>query len=126
MERVGPEKSYTLFELEEMCPWALTKLGIGLTIGLNLMPKGLITNLNHKNSFVRGPTLVFACVYHIKTIFYIYIPDFFHKKCAPQDIGPWPVVLPAHPQGRLRLLKKNQRTGLELNNKLEESYSSHT
>ncbi|KAJ0704741.1 hypothetical protein HanPI659440_Chr14g0565961 [Helianthus annuus] len=56
------------------------KLGIGLTKGLNLMPKGLITNLNHNNSFVRGPMLVFVWVYPIKKIFYIYISVFFHKK----------------------------------------------
>ncbi|KAJ0789556.1 hypothetical protein HanPI659440_Chr05g0204961 [Helianthus annuus] len=76
------------------------KLGLGLTKGLNLMPKGLITNLNHKNSFVRGHMLVSVWVYPIKKIFYIYISGFLIKKRAPQNIGPWPVVLPTHPQGR--------------------------
>ncbi|KAJ0522733.1 hypothetical protein HanIR_Chr10g0485861 [Helianthus annuus] len=52
------------------------------------MPKGLITNLNHKNSFVRGTMLVFVWVYPIKKIFYIYISGFFHKKMCLSKYRP--------------------------------------
>ncbi|KAJ0716227.1 hypothetical protein HanPI659440_Chr13g0510341 [Helianthus annuus] len=47
------------------------------------MRKRLITNLNHKNSFVRGPLLVFIWVYPNKFFFYIYISGFFHKQTCP-------------------------------------------
>ncbi|KAM0068493.1 hypothetical protein Hdeb2414_s0002g00073791 [Helianthus debilis subsp. tardiflorus] len=64
------------------------KLGIWLTKGLNLMSKGLITNLNHKNSFVRESMLVFVCMYPIKKIFYLYISGFFHKNVPLEISGP--------------------------------------
>ncbi|KAJ0565863.1 hypothetical protein HanIR_Chr06g0267341 [Helianthus annuus] len=52
------------------------------------MAKRLVTNLNHKNSFVRRAMLVFVWMYPIKKIVYIYISGFFIKNVPLETSSP--------------------------------------
>ncbi|MFS7897047.1 hypothetical protein Hanom_Chr00s006641g01735131 [Helianthus anomalus] len=65
------------------------------------MPKGLITNLNHKNSFVRGPMLVFVWVYPIKKYFTYTYRIFFIKNVPLKISGPGRWSSPPTPRAGL-------------------------